>query len=52
MKKFTVLCLLIFFTLIVSCDYSSYRKNKNAEKEKTDEVTQEKTDGSAKAKGK
>jgi|TARA_B110000438_G_scaffold292017_1_gene329761 preprotein translocase subunit SecG len=52
MKKFTVLCLLIFFTIIVSCDYSSYRKSKDAEKEKKEEVTQEKTDGGDTAKEK
>jgi hypothetical protein len=46
MKKFTVLCLLMFFTFIVSCDYSSYRKNEDAEKEKTEKVAQEKTEGS------
>ena len=52
MKKITVLCLLMFFTFIVSCDYSSYRKNKDQEKEKTEKVTQEKTDGSDTAKEK
>jgi hypothetical protein len=52
MKKFNILWLMIFFTLIVSCDYSSYRKNNDAEKEKTDKVTQEKVDGIDTTKGK
>ena len=39
MKKFTILCLMMFLALTVSCDYSGY---KDAQKEKSENVTQEK----------
>ena len=43
MKKFTILCIMVLLPLTVSCDYSNYRKSKDAEKEKTENVTQEKS---------
>ena len=42
MKKFTILCLMILFVSTVSCDYFSDPKNKDAQKEKSANVTQEK----------
>ena len=48
MKTLIILCLVTVLGLTTSCDYSSYRKNKDAEKEKTESMTKESTEGMTK----
>ena len=43
MKNISIMCLLVALGLTISCDYSSYRKDKEAEKGKTENMAQEET---------
>ena len=45
MKKLSIFLFLTVLGFGVSCDYSSYRKDKDSKKEKPENMTQEKTEG-------
>ena len=45
MKNLSILFLLAVLGFGVSCDYSSYRKNKDSKKEKSERMVQETTEG-------
>ena len=49
MRKTIILCLMVGLGLTASCDYSSYRKSKDAEKENSESSTQKNSEENSSA---